>query len=418
MSEHKKSPLVPRLRFPEFRDKGEWEVKQLAKICDLNPSGSRLPEVFYYIDLESVESGELKARKMIHREEAPSRAQRILKTGDVIYQIVRPYQRNNYFFKIEDGNHYVASTGYAQLRAFESEVFLFQLIHTDDFVERVIAKCTGSNYPAINSSDLAEIPVVVPQPEEQQKIADCLFSIDELITFEAQKLNTLKSHKKGLMQQLFPCEGEILPRLRFPEFRNTVEWLSAPLGELAELKNGYAFKSVSYNDSGSYEIVTISNVQQGELVNNGIKRRIERIPSDLQPHHILRTGDTLISMTGNVGRVCRVKSEGMLLNQRVGKLVPKRISSDYLYYFMQRTEFREIMQLKAAGGAQGNLSTDDILSYRLHYPDNLSEQGKIADCLSSLDDLIAAHNQKVEALRRYKKGLMQQLFPVLDEASA
>jgi len=130
----------------------------------------------------------------------------VLKKGDILYQMVRPYQKNNFLFNIDDFNDYVASTGSAQLRAYNSECFLFQLIHTDEFVDKVLAKCTGSNYPAINSSDLAAIYVAIPYPEEQQKIADCLSSLDEVITLQTQKLDALKAHKNGLMQQLFPQE--------------------------------------------------------------------------------------------------------------------------------------------------------------------------------------------------------------------
>lgn len=196
---------LPKLRFPEFREAAQWSIKQLKQVCAVNPATSELPEIFAYIDLESVEAGELKVKKIISREESPSRAQRLLNYGDVIFQIVRPYQRNNFYFKIHDDIKYVASTGYAQLRAFESKDFLFQVIHTDDFVEKVIAKCTGSSYPAINSSDLAEIAVAIPKPAEQQKIGDCLTSVDDLITAQTKKLEGLKSHKKGLMQQLFPA---------------------------------------------------------------------------------------------------------------------------------------------------------------------------------------------------------------------
>ena len=204
-----KRAQVPKLRFPEFREAGEWSAKQLKQICAVNPANSELPEIFAYIDLESVEAGILKTKKIISREDAPSRAQRLLDYGDVIFQIVRPYQRNNFYFRILDDIKYVASTGYAQLRAFESKDFLFQVIHTDEFVEKVIAKCTGSSYPAINSSDLAEISVAVPKPAEQQRIADCLSSLDELITLETQRLDALKAHKKGLMQQLFPTLDEV-----------------------------------------------------------------------------------------------------------------------------------------------------------------------------------------------------------------
>ena len=170
---------------------------KLNYACVVNPNNSVLPGNFAYIDLESVEAGVLKARKIINRDEAPSRAQRLLRYGDVIFQIVRPYQRNNFHFKIDDEIDYVASTGYAQLRANESADFLYQAVHADDFVERINKKCTGSNYPAINSSDLADIPIAIPSWDEQQKIADCLASLDELITLETQKLDTLKTHKKG-----------------------------------------------------------------------------------------------------------------------------------------------------------------------------------------------------------------------------
>ena len=195
---------VPRLRFPEFQDGPEWDLSTLSSASDVNPSNDGLPEFFIYIDLESVKSGRLVERKEITRDTAPSRAQRLLGRKDIIYQTVRPYQRNNFFFNINDGREYVASTGYAQLRAHESPEFLYQLLHTDSFVSSVLARCTGSNYPAINPSALASIDVVLPQKTEQQKIADCLGSLDDLIEAGSRKLEALQQHKLGLMQQLFP----------------------------------------------------------------------------------------------------------------------------------------------------------------------------------------------------------------------
>ena len=204
-----KSTLTPKLRFPEFEDAGEWEKKPLKEIAKINPTNEGLPDSFVYIDLESVEAGELKAKAKIAREGAPSRAQRVLERGDIIYQVVRPYQRNNLLCDFKDGDDYVASTGYAQIRARGSNGFLYQAIHTDIFVNRVIAKCTGSNYPAINCSDLAEIYLGIPPALlEQRKIAACLSSLDELISAESRKLEALKMHKKGLLQNLFPSVGD------------------------------------------------------------------------------------------------------------------------------------------------------------------------------------------------------------------
>lgn len=195
---------VPKLRFPEFRGKGEWKKKYLSNVCDINPAKSDLPKVFTYIDLESVVEGKLLYANEISKGNSPSRAQRLLRNDDVIYQTVRPYQRNNLYCKFEDNKKYVASTGYAQLRAFDSSIFLYQLVHTNIFVKKVIEKCTGSNYPSITSSDLSKVSIAIPPVEEQKKVANCLLSLDDLISAQKKKIKSLKDHKKGLMQQLFP----------------------------------------------------------------------------------------------------------------------------------------------------------------------------------------------------------------------
>lgn len=196
---------VPKLRFPEFKDSGEWEVKKLKEVCYVNPTSGNLPANFVYIDLESVQEGELLQKKTINLSEAPSRAQRLLKNGDVLFQMVRPYQQNNFLFKTDNEFDYVASTGYAQLRAFESEIFLYQFLHNQLFLDDVLSNCTGSNYPAINSSALSEIVGYFPKLVEQQKIASCLSSLDELIAAQSKKIDSLRQHKKGLMQGLFPA---------------------------------------------------------------------------------------------------------------------------------------------------------------------------------------------------------------------
>jgi type I restriction enzyme S subunit len=241
---------VPELRFPEFLDEVEWEEKPLNQVCEVNPSSKNLPKKFVYIDLESVESGTLLQRKIIDLDNAPSRAQRLLQKEDIIFQMVRPYQKNNYFFDIEDDYTYVASTGYAQLRAYQSKKYLYHFLHSDGFVSNVLAKCTGSNYPAINSNDLSEITISIPKPDEQQKIADCLSSADNLITAQTKKVETLKEHKKALMQQLFPQDGEEVPKLRFPEFKNAPKWEKVKLDKLGKLVSGLTYSPDDVRDNG------------------------------------------------------------------------------------------------------------------------------------------------------------------------
>lgn len=179
----------------------EWEPKQLSDIAMINPKNKELPSEFIYIDLESVEKGQLLKEQLIRKNDAPSRAQRLLSPGDVLFQLVRPYQKNNYIFFLS-GN-YVASTGYAQLRANYNPHFLYQLLHLESFTSEVMNRCTGTSYPAINSSDLASIEIEIPSEKEQIKIASFLSAIDDKIAIKKAELDRLKNWKQGLLQQMF-----------------------------------------------------------------------------------------------------------------------------------------------------------------------------------------------------------------------
>jgi len=195
--------FTQKLRFKDDQgnDFPDWEEKKLGDVCEINPRSSALPEVFLYIDLESVSQGQLAAAKLVEKRDAPSRAQRLLEPQDILFQLVRPYQKNNYFF--DNPKIHVASTGYAQLRASKNPFFLFQLVHEQGFVNRVLERCTGTNYPAINSNDLAKVAIRIPHPDEQQKIADFLSAIDAKISLVADELSAAQNFKKGLLQQMF-----------------------------------------------------------------------------------------------------------------------------------------------------------------------------------------------------------------------
>jgi type I restriction enzyme S subunit len=146
---------IPPLRFPEF--KGDWEIKKFGEIGEINPPNKNLPNKFIYIDLESVESGQLLKENEVLKNEAPSRAQRLLVKNDILFQMVRPYQMNNLFFDKE--GVFVASTGYAQIRTESNPRFLYQYLHIQKFVDKVIERCTGTSYPSINSTDLSKISI-------------------------------------------------------------------------------------------------------------------------------------------------------------------------------------------------------------------------------------------------------------------
>ena len=193
---------APEIRLDGFE--GEWEKLKLREVVHTNPK-SELPENFKYIDLESVVGTRINKIREERKESAPSRAQRLAKKGDVFYQTVRPYQKNNYLFKLDEID-YVFSTGYAQLRPIFKRCdsdFLLILLQNNRFLSKVLDRCTGTSYPAINVNDLIEILIAIPSYEEQQAIGTYFSNLDNLINSYQEKISQIETLKKKLLQDMF-----------------------------------------------------------------------------------------------------------------------------------------------------------------------------------------------------------------------
>ena len=195
----KHGQTVPEIRLAGFD--GEWETKRLIEVADINPKGV-VPEKFNYVDLESVTGTRIISYRTENKESAPSRAQRLAQFGDIFYQTVRPYQKNNYLFQKEEGN-WVFSTGYAQIRAKINNEFLFIWLQRTDFVNKVLLNCTGTSYPAVNSKDLSRLKISVPKMEEQQAIGEFFSNLDSLISSTQASIEEFKTLKKKLLQEMF-----------------------------------------------------------------------------------------------------------------------------------------------------------------------------------------------------------------------
>lgn len=190
----------PEIRFNGFTD--DWEQRKLKDLAEFNPK-SVLPDEFEYVDLESVVGTEMVSHRTETKETAPSRAQRLAKTGDLFYQTVRPYQRNNYLYEMPEDN-YVFSTGYAQMRPYGSGRFLLSLVQTDGFVNTVLDHSTGTSYPAINSNDLSEIEVFsTPNVNEQKQIGNFFNDLDNFITLHQRKYEELITLKQFFLRNMF-----------------------------------------------------------------------------------------------------------------------------------------------------------------------------------------------------------------------
>ena len=190
-----------------FNDKAVSDcssVLPFGQVVEINPKTKSLPPEFIYIDLESVESGKLLHENIISRDNAPSRAQRVLSKGDVLFQMVRPYQKNNFYFKSEFSLPSVASTGYAQIRCNGNDpLFVLEQISSDYFANQAMLRSTGTGYPAINSESLAEIPFIKLPIEEQHKIGTFLYLLSQRIIQEESKSDALLKVKAAMLQSLF-----------------------------------------------------------------------------------------------------------------------------------------------------------------------------------------------------------------------
>lgn len=190
--------------------KGEFVSLADKRYFVLNPSIRKLPDIFYYIDLESVVDGLLVIQKTEEKISAPSRAQRLLQRDDILFQMVRPYQQNNLFFDLDSDLPYVASTGYAQIRTNQNPLYVYYAMHTFDFLSEVNRRCTGSSYPAINSTELSKVTFKLPERKIQDEIAEQLFSVDSLIRKEMNDLKKYENIKCGLVKDLLSDKIEFV----------------------------------------------------------------------------------------------------------------------------------------------------------------------------------------------------------------
>jgi type I restriction enzyme S subunit len=282
--------------------------------------------------------------------------------------------------------------------------FLLNLLLTEKYHKKIKELATGSTVKHLSLSSIKSIELNFPSSDEQQKIASFLSKVDQKITLLSKKYELLVQYKRGVMQKIFNQE------IRFKDNgeKDFPEWEIKRIGDVAKLKNGYAFKSSSYDASGSFTVVTIANVQSGKMVFDR-ESFLKELPNDLQKHQILDVGDTLISLTGNVGRACKVTRENCLLNQRVGKLIATDISPEYLYELINSDKFLSAMTELSQGGAQKNIGTSDVEGYEIPVPSKL-EQSLIFALLSSLQKQIELSQMQVELAKQYKQGLLQQMF--------
>jgi type I restriction enzyme S subunit len=389
MSNMNDNKLVPKIRFPEFENEGKWKEKLFSQLFEFG-NGK---------DYKHLSNGDIPVY---------GTGGKMLLVNDYLYDgesvcIGRKGTIDNPIFLT--GKFWTVDTLF-YTHSFVNCIpkfiyYVFQNINWYDYNE-------AGGVPSLSKTTISKIKALIPPViDEQQKIATCLSSLDEVITAESQKLDLLKEHKKGLLQNLFPQEGKTVPKLRFKEFEDGGEWEETTLTQVADYKNGKAHEQ-DIDDSGDFIVVNSKFISSDGEVKKSTN--IAFCPA--------QKGDILMVLSdipnGKAIAKCFLVEEEdrYTVNQRVCKITPRNLNSKILYYLLNRNPYFLAFD---DGVKQTNLRKEDVLNCPLMMPEDHREQKKIAETLSSIDDLINAQSQKIEALKLHKKGLLQGLFPDINE---
>lgn len=418
MTTDKRSRLVPKLRFAEFVDEPPWNCPPLHKlakrITQRNTQGAGLRAL-----TNSAEHGVVDQREYFDKDIATNTDNYfIVEEGDYVYNPrvssaapVGPISKN----LIGTG---IMSPLYTVFR-FNSDfndffAQYFRSSHWHGYLRRASNSGARHDRMAITNDDLMQMPIPTPSSAEQQKIADCLNTLDEVIAAEGRKLEALQRHKKGLMQQFFPQEGERRPRIRFPEFHDAGEWMPHKFGDFV-VKSFYG-TSASTSETGQYPVLRMGNMVDGGLDFSNL------VYIDLDPEEFksfrLQKGDILLNRTNSRDLVGKVsifdrKSEYITASYIVSFRLDESRIDPWFCNLMLNTQMLQprIKLLATPSISQANINPTTFRTGLDIVIPKIAEQQRIAAFLSSLDPVLAAQLRKVEGLKSHKRGLLQQLLP-------
>lgn len=333
-------------------------------------------------------------------------------TGDFPYGIVKqnfnPYNVivSPLYGVFTPNNQYI---GYIIHSIFESAIRL------NNYLSTLVQKGAKNTIQISNDTFISKEILLPDNDDEQQKIAECLSSIDALIKAAENKIDELKAHKKGLMQQLFPADGKTVPQYRFPEFQHAGEWKPCKLNDLGSFYRGLTYSTADVsNDEEGIGVLRSTNIQENKLILDKDLVFVNKICSFEQQ---LKKGDIVICMSNGskalVGKNAEY-DEDILCDLTVGAFCSIfRPKNKFAKYLLQTKAYIQFVAFAIGGGNINNLKNSDLENFVQLTPAEPEEQQRIADCLSSVDDLIATQTNRLEALKNHKKGLMQQLFPMI-----
>ena len=418
MRMNKKKEIVPKLRFPEFQGNAidfVYGNKLFESITNKNHNFD-LPILAITQDQGAVSREQIEYNVTVTDKSLSN--YKIVEVGDFIISL-RSFQGGIEYSRIKG----ICSPAYIILRKREeniSELYYKYFFKTWKYIQSLNRNLEGiRDGKMISYSQFSSVKVPYPRSfKEQQKIADCLSSIDDLIDAEGRKLKALEKYKKGLMQKLFPAEGKTLPEWRFPEFQACGEWKPQKLGQVCDFQEGYAFSSNDFvkinTDSNHIQVVRITDINNKNSNTDKVFVNMDLIKNNDLYKYLISKNDLVLSLTGAAGfNFFMWNTNIAVLNQRTLKLIPKDEKNHAIKFLIEPLIHKEINM--HGTGQNNNLSKEVLKNVEIVLPTSCKEQQKIADCLSEIDTMITEQFKKIERLETHKKGLMQGLFPSLEE---
>lgn len=425
--------MKPKLRFPEFQNEPAWTETRLADVLTehglKNDGNSKVHSVSVHKSI--IDQIEHLGRSFAA---ADTLKYNLVKPHDIVYTksptsdfplgIVK---QSRLEYNVIVSPLYGVFSPINKYLGYILDAYFESPIRTKNYLAPIVQKGAKNTLQITNETFLSKGLFLPSEEKEHKKIAECLTSLDALIDAHGQKLDALKSHKKGLMQQLFPRQGETIPRLRFPEFKDAPVWERKPMGNLLMSSPDYGVNAAAVPFSERLpKYLRITDISDDSTYLTDKMVSVDLEPTD---GNYLDDGDIVLARTGaSVGKSYRYRKEdgrlvfaGFLIRIKPDrtKLVPT-----FLANFLTTTQYWDWVAVTSARSGQPGINSTEYSALEIPLPPNnagdggLSEQQNIADCLSFLDELIAAQTEKLEALKTQKQGLMQQLFPYTVEVES
>ncbi len=395
MNKEKQKPQ-PKLRFPEFKDDGDWQETTLAEVADYENGKAHEQEISDTGKYKVVNSKFISTDGEVVK--FTDSANLMANTGDILMVLsdIPNGKAIAKCFYVDENDTYTVNQRICKITPKDIDnKFLFYIQNRNKYF---LAFDDGVKQTNLRKDTVLSFPFLKPKdPKEQEKIATCLSLLDEVINAEIQKLDLLNDHKKGLLQKLFPANGETQPKFRFPEFIDDGEWKQDELGRSLKAESSQIAKSrLSFKDSGFAVFGA-----------DGFNGFIESYSQEKDYIAVVKDG----SGVGNL-YYCEGKSSVLgTLNYLLSKNEEK-YDTKWLYYLLNTINFKPFIK----GANIPHIYFKDYSKLLVSYP-KPKEQQKIAACLSAVDELIDVQEQKRERLQDHKRGLLQQLFPNLNEVA-